>query len=157
MVVQDRARYHRFRLMHFVLAVGGTVLLAGHLQAQTDRELTAEESAKPGTSAYHKPDISDAKLVAWAVDNSIRAYYFETGQQAESFTETIRVFQIATPFKLVISDVEQMTADYDAKKIVMPSNFADQLARKNQVFVLLDGTRRQHAQLESVMRAVGRH
>lgn len=156
MVANDRTRNGRLRLMQVVLTIGGTVLLTGLLQARSDSETSEESGAKPGTSAYHQPQIADARLVIWGVETSIRAYYFETGQQAESFTEATKVFQIATPFKLVVTEAEPRMADYDKQRLVFPPNFVDQIERKDQVFILLNGTRKQHDQLEAVMRAVGR-
>lgn len=157
MVAQNRTRYGTFRLIRGVLTICGIILLTGILQAQTDSNTSAEEQAKPGTSAYHQPGIADAMLVSWGVETSIRAYYFETGQQAESFNEAIKVFHIATPFKLVVTEAEMRVVDHDKHRIVMPPNHAEQIERKDEVLVLLDGTRKQHAQLEAVMRALGRN
>ncbi|WP_417387050.1 hypothetical protein [Gimesia sp.] len=116
-----------------------------------------KEKAKPGTSAYHQPGIADARLVVWGVESSVRAYYFDTGQQAESFSQAIKEFQIATPFKIELTNAEEAVVDYDKQRVVYPPNYAEQIERKNQVYVLLEGTREQHAKIESVMRAVGRN
>lgn len=165
MFAQNRSRHVTFRLLRSFLTVCGIILLTGLLQAQTDSNSsikekvkpgTSKEKVKPGTSAYHQPGIADARLVVWGVDTSIRAYYFDTGQQAESFSQAIKEFQIATPFQLVVTKAEQSMVDYDKQRVVSPPNYVEQIERKNQVFVLLEGTRRQHAQIESVMRAVGR-
>tara|TARA_R100000789_G_scaffold93197_1_gene92211 strand:- start:348 stop:821 length:474 start_codon:yes stop_codon:yes gene_type:complete len=156
MFAQNRSRHVTFRLLRSFLTVCGIILLTGLLQAQTDSNSSVKEKAKPGTSAYHQPGIADARLVVWGVDTSIRAYYFDTNQQAESFSQAIKEFQIATPFQLVVTKAEQSKVDYDKQRVVSPPNYVEQIERKNQVFVLLEGTRRQHSQIESVMRAVGR-
>ncbi|QDV19164.1 Regulatory protein BlaR1 [Gimesia panareensis] len=112
-----------------------------------------QEKPKPGTATYHKPGISHAQLVSWGVETSLRGYFFDTEEAAESFAKTIEAFRIARRFQLEIS--EYSLFDNDNHKILMPSNHAEQLQIDSNKVILLQGDRKQHQRIEQIMKALG--
>lgn len=108
------------------------------------------------TMVDHQPKIKNAKLVAVSgIDSSLRAYFFENKQAAESFAQAMATFKIATRFQIVVSTTQSPVLDMDRKKMVMPPNWADQFIIKSKIFVLLEGTHQQHARLEKVTQTLG--
>ena len=113
------------------------------------------KAVRPNTAEDNQPTIANAKLVGWSgLDTSTRAYFFESEPAAESFAKVIAAFKIATRFKVVISETEPMVFDHDKKSMVMPPNFAKQLELDSNKFVMLSGTRKEHARVEELMRAL---
>ena len=135
---------------------GLTALEENTIRVVLATEPNEEETKEilPGTSGYHQPKISNAKLVSWGVETSLRAYFFETEQEAEAFPKAIATFKLATRFKLVVSATEIAMYDADNKKIIMPPNHAEQLEIDSGKVVLLAGTRKQQARVEKLMRAL---
>lgn len=116
-------------------------------------EHALEEKPKPGTAAYHQPGISNAKLVTWGVESSVRGYFFETEEAAQSFAKTIKAFNIARQFKLVLSD--DPLIDYDNRRIVIPLSWAEQTGIQSSKAILLEGNRQEHLRVETIMTALG--
>ncbi|MCA9017003.1 MAG: hypothetical protein KDA77_16845 [Planctomycetaceae bacterium] len=103
----------------------------------------------------HLPKIKNAKLISISgADSSLRAYFFESKQAAESFAQAMATFKIATRFQLVVSATEVAVLDMDRKIIVMLPGWADQQKIQSSKVILLEGTRAQHARVEQVMQAL---
>lgn len=114
-----------------------------------------KQESRVSTMDDHLPKIKNAKLVAVSgVDSSLRAYFFESKQAAESFAQAMATFKIATRFQLVVSETEVDVLDMDRKKIVMIPGYADQLKIQSSKVILLEGTHEQHARVEKVMQAL---
>lgn len=115
-----------------------------------------KQEPRVSTMVDHLPKIKNAKLVAVSgIDSSLRSYFFENKQAAESFAQAMATFKIATRFQLVVSTTQTPVLDMDRKKMVMPPNWADQLIIKSKKVVLLEGTHKQHARVEKVMQVLG--
>ena len=108
------------------------------------------------TPEANLPKIKNAKLISLSgVDSSLRAYFFESKQAAESFAQAMETFKIATRFQLVVSTTEVSVLDMDRKRTVMPPSWADQFEIQSSKVILLEGTRKQHACVENVMKIIG--
>jgi len=119
---------------------------------QSEKE---EEETFPNTAEKNMPTIADAKLISWSGnESSCRAYFFETEKVAESFAKLIATFKIATRIQVVISEDEPSLTDYGKKRMVMPPNHARQLELDSDNYVLLYGTRKDHARVEALIRAL---
>ncbi|MCA9017004.1 MAG: M56 family metallopeptidase, partial [Planctomycetaceae bacterium] len=115
-----------------------------------------QEEALPNTAEKNQPTIENAKLISWSGnESSCRAYFFKTEKVAESFADLIAAFKIATRIQVVISETEPMVFDVDKKRMVMLPSHANQLELNSDNYVLLYGTRKEHARVEKLMRALG--
>lgn len=121
--------------------------------AQPDQQVEQKpEPNGPGTATYHQPGINNARLISWGVESSVRAYFFDTEESAESFAKTVSAFKIAQQFQLVLD--EDSLIDYDNHKIIMPVNHAKQLQINSNKAILLEGDRKQHQRIERIMKAL---
>ncbi|QDT43693.1 Methicillin resistance mecR1 protein [Gimesia alba] len=115
-----------------------------------------QEDAFPNTAEKKLPTIENARLISWSGnESSCRAYFFKTEKVAESFAKLIAAFKIATRIQVVISEDEPSLTDYGKKRMVMPPNHARQHELDSDNYVLLYGTRKEHARIEQLMRALG--
>lgn len=131
------------------------------IEENTQNTLVAEQDEKqeesfPNTAEKNQPTIANAKLISWSGnESSCRAYFFRTEKVAASFAELIAAFNIATRIRVVISEDEPSLTDYGKKRMVMPPNHARQLELDSDNYVVLYGTRKDHARVEKLMRALG--
>jgi len=115
-----------------------------------------KKEPRVSTMAANQPKIKHAKIIAVSgIDSSLRGYFFENKQAAESFAQAIAVFKIATRFQLVVSTTQTSVFDMDRKKMVMPPSWADQFEINSSKVILLEGTHKQHARVEKIMQVLG--
>lgn len=128
--------------------------------AKADR--AAEESDEENTVEHgnraqdNQPKLKNARLISWGGDDwSSRAYFFETKQAAASFAKIIAAFKIAEQIQVVVSDKDKVMFDGGQKVMTVRPNMADQMGLLSDKFVLLGGSRDQHARVEAVIVALG--
>ena len=122
---------------------------------QANRQQQKNEAVPLNTRSDNQPTIPDVKLISWSgAETSSRAYFFQTAQAAVAFAGLVETFQLAEQFQVEISDTKPMLADQDKNLFIMPANYAKQLGLEGDTYVLLQGTRAAHLQLEAVKRAL---